>query len=313
MATAKLAREFDHDADTVWHTVGSFKRYEWGSGVEPGVIEDERADNEVGSIRAFRYYGGPTRQRLTAHRSAERTYGWESVEPYEDIRHYVQIIEVTPSDDGRSLMTWSAEFDAPEANVAHWRAFFQQEFGKSFDKLESILADRDAQAAAASAVHLAYYSLVFGHSATEVWNIVRDFNSYPTWVNGVEESHIEDGESGTAVGAVRNFLLGGTRTRQRLVAHSDAKRFFTYASCRPLQVDVSGTVRTMLHYEGTLQLKPIIEGDCCFAEWSAAYRCPGQDAEYWAQWWETMLPTWLESLRDHMSHHDETSRPENAA
>jgi hypothetical protein len=30
----------------------------------------------------------------------------------------------------------------------------------------------------------AYYSTVFDQSAPEVWKIVRDFNTYPVWVNG---------------------------------------------------------------------------------------------------------------------------------
>jgi hypothetical protein len=146
----------------------------------------------------------------------------------------------------------------------------------------------------------AHYSLVLERPAADVWDIVRDFNSYPIWVNGVEESHIEDGLSGTAVGGVRNFAMGGARTRQRLVAHSDAERFFAYESCAPLEIDVAGTVRTMAHYQGTLRLWPIIEGDRCFAQWSAEYDYPHGDAEYWAEWWAAMLPTWLGSLRDHI-------------
>jgi len=38
----------------------------------------------------------------------------------------------------------------------------------------------------------AYYSVVLDQPAQEVWDTVRDFNSYPIWVNRVEESHIED-------------------------------------------------------------------------------------------------------------------------
>jgi len=47
-------------------------------------------------------------------------------------------------------------------------------------------------------------------------------------VDGVDESHIEEDLSGTTVGGVRNFAMGGFRTRQRLLAHSDVDRFFTY-------------------------------------------------------------------------------------
>lgn len=146
-----------------------------------------------------------------------------------------------------------------------------------------------------------YYSLILDRSATEVWDTVRQFNSYPIWVNGVDDSHIEDGLSGTTVGAIRNFSMGGSDTRQRLLAHSDAACFFSYESCSPLEIRVPDTVRTLLHYKGTLQLTPIVEGDRCVAQWSAEYQCPHEDAEYWAEWWTTSLPMWLTSLRDHVS------------
>ena len=147
----------------------------------------------------------------------------------------------------------------------------------------------------------AYYNVIVDRPAADVWDVVRDFNSYPIWVNGVDESHIEDDLSGTAVGAVRNFALGGARTRQRLVAHSDVDRFFTYESCDPLETEVSGTVRSMAHYRGTLRLRPVVESARCLAEWSAGYDCPPGDVTYWAEWWAAMLPTWLGSLHDHIS------------
>jgi hypothetical protein len=99
--------------------------------------------------------------------------------------------------------------------------------------------------------HKAYYSETLDRPAPMVWDVVRDFNSYPVWINEIEDSHIEDDLSGTAVGAVRNFAIGGSRTRQRLVAHSDAERFFTYESCAALEIEVSGTARTLWRYQGT--------------------------------------------------------------
>jgi hypothetical protein len=41
----------------------------------------------------------------------------------------------------------------------------------------------------------AYYSTVFTQPADEIWdeiwNVIRDFNSYPVWVDGSGESEIE--------------------------------------------------------------------------------------------------------------------------
>jgi hypothetical protein len=65
-------------------------------------------------------------------------------------------------------------------------------------------------------------------------------------------------------------------------------------------------VRTLQRYRGTIALRPITEGDRCLAEWSSEYDSAQEDAGYWADWWATMLPTWLDSLRDHVS-----GRPRN--
>lgn len=147
----------------------------------------------------------------------------------------------------------------------------------------------------------AHYSTIIDRPGAKVWDLVRDFNSYPLWVDGVEESHIEDGLSGTAVGAVRNFALAGARIRQRLVTHSDAERFFSYEGCDPVEVNDSGTTRTMSRYRGTLRIRPIVDGDRCLAEWSSEYERHDGDAAYWAQWWGAMLPTWLANLKDHVT------------
>jgi len=70
----------------------------------------------------------------------------------------------------------------------------------------------------------AYYSTVLDRPAQDVWEIIRDFNNYPVWVGGGGESRIEDGKSGTTVGAIRNVLYQGRRIRQRLLAQSDVER-----------------------------------------------------------------------------------------
>ena len=105
--------------------------------------------------------------------------------------------------------------------------------------------------------HTAYYSVVLDRSANELWNVVRDFNNYPTYVNGVTESRIEDGLPGTAVGSIRDFAIGDVHTRQRLIAHSDAEKYFSYQSLGPTTIGEAGTTRTMLDYIGTLRLRTI--------------------------------------------------------
>ena len=70
----------------------------------------------------------------------------------------------------------------------------------------------------------AYGSAVFDHSAESVWAEIRDFNSYPVYINGVTESHLEDDKRGDEVGCVRRFVYNGKSIRQTLTGHCDEER-----------------------------------------------------------------------------------------
>src|SRR6476660_9937426 len=75
----------------------------------------------------------------------------------------------------------------------------------------------------------AYSSTVLNHPLETVWDLIRDFNNYPSYIEGVSESVIEDDKGGDEVGAVRRFCYLGSSVRQRLAAHSDAAHSLTYA------------------------------------------------------------------------------------
>ncbi len=139
MAKAQYSTIYKQTVDQVWRAISSFKKYEWGEGVEPGIIEDGRHDNEGGSIRAFLYYGSPARQRLTAYSADERTQSWEPLEPYEDIRHYEVTLTLGPHANGGSGVIWKVDFDAPAERSEYWSTFFRDEFEKSLSKLGNIL------------------------------------------------------------------------------------------------------------------------------------------------------------------------------
>ena len=70
----------------------------------------------------------------------------------------------------------------------------------------------------------AYYSTVLNHPLETVWALIRDFNNYPAYIEGVSESVIEDDKGGDEVGAVRRFCYLGNWIRQRLAGHSDEAR-----------------------------------------------------------------------------------------
>ncbi|WP_225674671.1 SRPBCC family protein [Bradyrhizobium hereditatis] len=73
----------------------------------------------------------------------------------------------------------------------------------------------------------AYYSTVLNHPLETVWALIRDFNNYPAYIDGVSESMIEDDKGGDAVGAIRRFCYLGNWIRQRLAGHSDQAHSLT--------------------------------------------------------------------------------------
>jgi hypothetical protein len=148
-------------------------------------------------------------------------------------------------------------------------------------------------------MHNVYYSSVLDQPADKVWSMVRDFNNYPRYIEGVSESIIEDGKPGDEVGAVRRFCYAGTWLRQRLTAHSDMDRTFSYAGLDPfhfpsgLRADPPGPI----DYEGSLRLTPIVDGDRTFIEWSVAFRGPESEAARWTEFLLLAIPQWIDSLR----------------
>lgn len=134
-----------------------------------------------------------------------------------------------------------------------------------------------------------YYSTVFEQTADQVWSVIRDFNSYPVWVASVTESHLEEGKSGDAVGAIRDFVEYGAHIRQRLLAHSDLDRSYTYESCNPLGA--------MTYYQGTARVTPIVDGNRAFVEWSITLECPAEERKNCITALDEAMPQWMKSLR----------------
>jgi hypothetical protein len=109
-----------------------------------------------------------------------------------------------------------------------------------------------------------YYSTVIDQPADRVWSVIRDFNSYPVWVEGINES-------------------------QRLLAHSDLDRFYTFESCEPLGA--------ITYYQGTGRVTPIVDGNRAFVEWSTVFDCPDAERKTCAAFFVEGTPQWLNSLR----------------
>lgn len=139
-----------------------------------------------------------------------------------------------------------------------------------------------------------YYSTVFEQTAEQIWAVIRDFGNYTVWVEGVSETFIEEGKSGEQVGAIRNVRYRDMSIRQRLLAHSDRDRFQTYEFCDAPPYPVR-------HYEATLRVTPIIDGDRAFIEWWATFDCEASEDEHWTTFFVSSFAQWLGTLRAHLA------------
>ena len=139
-----------------------------------------------------------------------------------------------------------------------------------------------------------YYSTVFEQSAGAIWSVIRDFNSYPVWVDGAGTSAIEGGRSGDSVGAVRNVHFNNRHVRQELLALSDIERSMSYrfAGVSPLPVE---------NFQATIQITPVVDGGRAFVEWWATFDCDNAARDERIGSYRDAFAGWLESLRRHLN------------
>lgn len=136
----------------------------------------------------------------------------------------------------------------------------------------------------------AYYSTVFEHPADRVWRTIRAFDHY-SWAGTGIDAQMESGRDGDAVGGIRHVNTPSQPIRQRLLAHSDVDRYYSYEFCDPVPFPVHD-------YRATLRVTPITDGDRAFVEWWASFDCPDDERERWVEQFERDgFAVWLASLR----------------
>jgi hypothetical protein len=145
----------------------------------------------------------------------------------------------------------------------------------------------------------AYYSAVLDHPLKTVWDLIRDFNNYPAYIEGVSESVIEDDRRGDEVGAIRRFCYLGNWVRQRLAGHSDKGHSLTYVGIEPLPFPAGALPDqpSPTRYEGTMHLREILEGNRTLIEWSVQLDTDPRDADRWRTQFQSWIPEWTQSLQ----------------
>lgn len=110
----------------------------------------------------------------------------------------------------------------------------------------------------------------------KVWARIRDFNGLPSWHPRMVESHIEDGRAATEIGCVRNFkVTSGATIREKLLAFSDNEHSVSYS--------IIETPQPITNHKATLTLRRVTDGDRTYAEWSASFDAPADQADAMAK------------------------------
>jgi hypothetical protein len=143
------------------------------------------------------------------------------------------------------------------------------------------------------------YTAIINQPVEMVWAVIRDFNNYPAYIDGVTDSVIEDEKRGDEVGAVRRFLYEGNWMRQRLTAHSDEQRSLTYTGLDAFAYPEAAVAKTPppAPYEGTMQLQRVVEGERTFIDWSVSLDTSRDHAETWQVLLSQLIADWTGSLQ----------------
>lgn len=106
----------------------------------------------------------------------------------------------------------------------------------------------------------------------KVWARIRDFNGLPSWHPRMVKSEIEGGRPSDEIGCVRRFqIASGAMVREKLLAFSDDDHSVTYS--------ILETPQPISNHEATLSLRPITDGNRTYAEWTATFDAPAEEAD----------------------------------
>jgi hypothetical protein len=120
-------------------------------------------------------------------------------------------------------------------------------------------------------MHHAYYSIVLDHEADRVWTTIREFGQLQ-W-SGVKATILEQRELGGTVGSVRQVQVAEQQVGERLIAHSDDHRSYTYELCEPNSLHLTNV-------SFTISVCSVVESGKAFVQWSASFECAAR-ARVW--------------------------------
>lgn len=110
-----------------------------------------------------------------------------------------------------------------------------------------------------------YVSTVIDAPIEKVWPIIRDFNGLAGWMPGIVGCSIDNGKTGTEIGAIRNMDTGqpDITIREQLLGLSDLDHSCTYSV-------VEGPL-PLSNLIATIRLHTVTDAGSTFGEWAAEF------------------------------------------
>lgn len=106
----------DRSPATVWKYVGDFNATDlWHPSVKSSSLKGK--STQPGAIRTLKLTNdGEMVDKLLVYDAAKTSYTYTTLKSPFPIKNYVATISVSPTADGKTLMTWSATFDAVDVD-----------------------------------------------------------------------------------------------------------------------------------------------------------------------------------------------------
>ncbi len=121
MADVYVSSVIEAPADAVWRVIRDFNALpDWHPLIASSRIEDGRAGDQIGCVRAFVLADGARlREQLLGLSDYDYSCTYSILESEMGVSNYIATLKLTPITDGnRTFAEWSASFDCPPESEA---------------------------------------------------------------------------------------------------------------------------------------------------------------------------------------------------
>ena len=143
MASVYVSSVINAPCEKVWDIIRPFDSIsQWHHLVKEAQIELGLPNDKIGCVRHMTMEDGSTiREKLLGLSDYDRVYTYSILESEMAVTNYVASLRTTPiTEDNRSFVEWSAEFDCPADEQSKLHDFIAKEvFGKGLEDLAKFI------------------------------------------------------------------------------------------------------------------------------------------------------------------------------